>query len=414
MRELMGARTDGVGGAGGSHGAPHHRIQAGDPTRWERRLHRVSALLAPALVYLAIRQVSLLVLIWMSTATGVGIRGTLTSWDGAWFLGLAEGGYGGVPAGFVDAFGARTPHTSQAFLPGYPALIAAVSWLPGVGLIAAAFVVTAGAGVATAYGLVRLAETVPHGSRKAGLVLVALFAATPMSIVLSMTYSEALFCALAVWCLLGLLRRQWLLAGVCSATAGLVRPTAAALVATVVLVALVAVVAGRDGWRPWVAALLAPSGLVGYLAFVAARTGRWDGWFVLQRQGWDSGFDGGYATVRFAWRALTTAPSVLEVITVWLLVAALALFVLCLLDWRASPAWPLLVYAAVVLALDLGSNGVMNSKARLLLPAFVLLMPVAIGLARRRTTLLVLTLTALTAFGAWFGGYALMVWPYAI
>ncbi|HVE96389.1 MAG TPA: hypothetical protein VNA67_05350 [Pseudonocardiaceae bacterium] len=68
----------------------------------------------------------------------------------------------------------------------------------------------------------------------------------------------------------------------------------------------------------------------------------------------------------------------------------------------------------VVLALDLGSNGVMNSKARLLLPAFVLLLPVAISLVRRRPVVLALTLTGLAAFSAWFGSYALTVWPYAI
>jgi hypothetical protein len=378
------------------------------------RLQRVSALLAPALVYLTIRQVSLLVLVWMSTAIGVSTRSALTSWDGAWFLSLAAGGYDGVPAGMVDAFGERTAQTSLAFFPGYPALVAAVSWVSGVGVTAAAFVVSAGAGVAAAYGLVRLAETVPHGSRRAGLVLVALFAAAPMSIVLSMTYSEALFCALAIWCLFGLLRRQWLLAGVCSAAAGLVRPTAAALVAAVALAGLVAVVRGQDGWRPWLAALVAPSGLIGYLAFVAARTGRWDGWFALQRQGWESRFDGGRATLRFTGRVLTTAPSVLELVTVWLLAGALVLLVLCVLDWWRDPAWPLLVYAATVLAMDLGCSGVMNSKARLLIPAFVLLLPVAIGLARRRTVLLVLTLITLTGFSAWFGSYALTVWPYAI
>lgn len=390
--------------------ASGHAAPISSMAQWQR----ASALLAPALVYLTIRQASLLVLAWMSAATGVGTRSALTSWDGAWFLSLAAGGYGGVPAGMVDAFGERTAQTSLAFFPGYPALVAAVSWVSGVGVTAAAFVVSAGAGVATAYGLVRLAETVPHGSRRAGLVLVALFAAAPMSIVLSMTYSEALFCALAIWCLLGLLRRQWLLAGVCSAAAGLVRPTAAALVAAVGLAGLVAVARGQDGWRPWVAALAAPSGLVGYLAFVAARTGRWDGWFALQQQGWDSGFDGGRATLRFTGRVLTTAPSVLELITVWLLVGALVLLVLCALDWWRGPVWPLLVYAVTVLAMDLGSSGVMNSKARLLLPAFVLLLPVAIGLARQRTALLVLTLTGLTGFSAWFGSYALTVWPYAI
>lgn len=390
-----------MSGSSGIHGAPAPHTRAG-------------ALLAPALVYLAVRQVSLLVLAWMSVATGISTGSALTSWDGAWFLALAAGGYDGVPAGFVDAFGAHTPQTSLAFFPGYPGLVAAVSWMSGVEVTAAAFVVSVGAGVVAGYGLVRLAETVPHGSRRAGLVLVGLFAAAPMSIVLSMTYSEALFCALAVWCLVGLLRRQWLLAGVCSAAAGLVRPTAAALVAAVVLAVLVAVGRGRAGRRPWVAALLAPSGLVGYLAFVAVRTGRWDGWFDLQWQGWASRLDGGRATLRFAGRMLTTAPSVLEVTTVWLLAGALALLTLCVLDWWGSSAWPLLVYATVVLALDLGSDGVMNSKARLLLPAFVLLLPVAIRLARRRSAVVVLALTALTALSAWFGGYALTVWPYAI
>ena len=54
-----------------------------------------------------------------------------------------------------------------------------------------------------AYGLVRLAELMPGGSRRAGLLLVALFAAAPMGVVLSMAYTEALFCALAVWALVG-------------------------------------------------------------------------------------------------------------------------------------------------------------------------------------------------------------------
>lgn len=407
-----GSENSGSGNSGS--GASGAAISSQTLTRGATRMHRISNVLAPALVYLTIRQASLLVLAWMSTAAGVSPRSALTSWDGAWFLGLAAGGYAGVPAGLVDAFGARTAQTSLAFFPGYPALVAATSAVFGVGVTAAAFVVSIGAGVVAAYGLVRLAEAVPYGSRRAGLVLVALFAATPMSIVLSMTYSEALFCALAVWCLLGVLRRQWLLAGMCSAVAGVVRPTAVALIAAVGLAVLVTVLRERAGWRPWVAALLAPSGLLGYLAFVAVRTGRWDGWFALQQQGWASRFDGGRATLRFASRVLTTAPSVLEVATVWLVATALVLLAVCVLDWRSSAAWPLLVYAAVVLTMDVGANGVMNSKARLLLPAFVLLLPVAIALARRRTTLVVLALTVLAGFGAWFGSYALTVWPYAI
>jgi len=88
--------------------------------------------------------------------------------------------------------------------------------------------------------------------------------------------------------------------------------------------------------------------------------------------------------------------------------------VFCVLRWWRTAAWPLLVYATLVLVMDLGSNGLMNSKARLLLPAFVLLVPVAIELARRRPVTVLLTLTGLTAVGAWFGSYALTLWPYAI
>lgn len=377
-------------------------------------LRRWGTWLAPALVFLSIRQISLLVLTWMSAATGIDTGSALTSWDGSWFLALATGGYDDVPARLTDAFGVRTAQTPLAFFPGYPALVAALSWLPGVGVVAAAFAVTTCAGVVASYGLVRLAELVPAGSRQAGLVLVALFAATPMSIVLSMTYAESLFCALAVWCLVGLLRRQWLLAGACCAAAGMVRPTAAALVVAVWLAAGVAVLQGRGSWRPGMAALIAPSGLAGYLTFVAGRTGRWDGWFALQQQGWNSGFDGGSATLRFTTDVLTSAPSLLEVTTVWLLAGALLLLVLCLRDWSRSSAWPLLSYVAAVLAMNLGSSGLMNSKARLLLPAFVLLVPVAIGLARRSTTVVVLTLIGLVAFGAWFGSYLITVWPYAI
>ena len=188
--------------------------------------------------------------------------------------------------------------------------------LPGVGATAAALAVSVVSGIAFAYALVRLAEHVPGGSRRAGLVLVALVAAAPMGVVFSMGYSEALFCALAAWALVGVLQRQWVLAGACCAAAGLVRPTAAALIAAVGLAALVAITRRRDSWRPWAAATLAPLGLAAYLGFVALRTGQWDGWFTLQRRGWGLAFDGGPSTLRFTREVLVTAPSVLEVVTV--------------------------------------------------------------------------------------------------
>lgn len=387
---------------------PRRRPLWRDPARWER--NRWVRLFAPALLYLVIRQVGLWVVQWMAGRNRISVTGALTSWDGQWYLSISASGYDKVPASLVDAFGRRSEETPLAFFPGYPMLVRAVGELPGVGLVAAAFAVNVVAGVVCAYGLVRLGERI-GGSWRCGMVLLALFAVSPMSVVLSMTYSEALFCALAVWTLLWLIDREWLLAALGCATAGLVRPTSAALVAAVCLAALVTVIRGRDGWRPWVTLLLAPAGLLGYLTWVGSRTGRWDGWLALQARGWDSQFDGGLATVRFSLDVLSSARSVLEVATAWIIVLTLVLFALGL---HHRLPWPLMVYSAGVMFLSIGSNGLMNSKARLLVPAITLLLPAAVLLARRRPGTMVTVLGLLLLFGSWFGAYSITAWPYAI
>ena len=378
------------------------------------RLARFLRLTAPALIFLGIREFSLLVVSWMTSKNQMSMGDALTSWDGQWFLAIARNGYDGVPADLVDAFNRRADDTPMAFFPGYPTVtrwLAGVDGPGGINHVAAALAVTIVCGIVCSYGLARLGAIVPGGSRKIGLVLVTLFAAAPMSIVLEMTYSEAMFCALAVWALLGVLERNWLIAGLACGLAGLVRPTAAALIAAVGVAAIVAIVRKQDGWRPWVALVLAPAGLVAYLLWVASRTGDLFGWFALQDEGWDSGFDGGKATVKYIASALATGSSVLEVATVGLIVAALVLLGAMI---RGKLPWPLIVYGAGVLVMDLGANGLFNSKARLMVPAFVLLLPMAIGLARRRPATLWLTLGGFVLAGCWFGAYSITGWHYAI
>jgi hypothetical protein len=319
-----------------------------------------------------------------------------------------------VPDGLVDAFGQRSAETPLAFFPGYPTIVrwfAAVDGSGGIGLVTSALTVTIVSGVVCSYGLARMGRHIRGGSPHTGLILVALFAATPMSIVLSMAYSEAMFCALAVWALVGVLERRWVLAGVCCALAGLVRSTGASLVLAVCLAAVVAIVTHQASWRTWVGGLLAPIGLFGYLAWVGVQTGEWNGWFKLQERGWGTGFDGGAATLRFSLDALADARSVLEVATVAFIVIAVILLVVMIVR---RVEWPLIVYAAGVLAMDLASNGLMNSKARLMMPAFTLLIPMAVGLARRRPATIIVTLCGLAVASSWFGAYALTSWGYAI
>jgi hypothetical protein len=376
-----------------------------------RGLRAVAAALTPAALYFAVRAVGVAVLGAMAAGRGIPLVTELRSWDAMWLLSIAHYGYDGVPAALVDAFGRHTADTAYAFFPGYPATIAAVGLLTGGDLVAAALLVTAAAGAATAFGLVRLAELVPGGSRRAGLLLVALFAAAPMGVVLSMAYTEALFCALAVWALVGVLRRQWLLAGLCSAAAGLVRPTAGALALAVGLAAVVAVVGRRDGRRPWLAGVVAASGLLSYLGYVGWRTGAPTGWFDIQRIGWGSQFDAGASLVRFVDRALSTGHELYDLAVLLALIGSLVLLVVAV---RMRLPWPLLVYTTAVLITVWCSDGQIHSRVRLLMPAFPLLLPVALGLARRRTTTGVAVVLAAALASAWFGGYALTIWRYAI
>jgi hypothetical protein len=344
--------------------------------------------------------------------------------------------------------------------------------------VVAGLLVSLAAGVAAAYGITRIGELVPGGSRRAGLLLTALFASAPMGVVLSMAYTEALFCALAAWALVWVLREQWLLAGLCTAAAGLVRPTGSSLIVAVGLAALAAALDGwraaklqqggfaattqqeshlastprgawgsrlsawqsrlsasrvpwlqqgglaattqqeshlaanrRGAWRPWLGGVLSVTGFVGYLAYVAARTGQVDGWVRIQREGWGWFFDGGRATAAYLAAVLTTGERIFDALIVLALVGSIVLLGFAVAQ---RMPWPLLVYGALVLVTTWGTNGLFYAKLRLLVPAFVLLLPLALGLARRRTSTAVAVVVAATLASAWFGGYALTIWRYAI
>jgi len=366
--------------------------------------------LAAAAVYLLIRAVGFAVLYWYAAAHDSSVSAALTKWDGHWFLRIADHGYHGVPLDLVDAFGRRTDATAFAFFPGYPSLVAGVAWLPWVSVFGAALGVNVVSGTVAAVGLGRLGSTIT-GSPRVGLLLVVLFAAAPMGVVLSMTYSEALFCALGVWALNGVLEQRWMLAGVCTAFAGLVRPTAAALALAVVLAAVVALVRRRGGWRPWVAALLAPLGLLGYLSWVGWQTHSLFGWFTLQSTGWNSGFDGGVASWRYLVHEIGAPGQLMEVASVLIVLAGVGLVALGV---AARMPWPVLLYGLGVTIMAVASNGLMPSKPRLLLPAIVLALPLAIGLAKRRAGTQVAVALVLVVASAWFGAYAVVVYPYAI
>jgi len=357
----------------------------------------------PALAaYLAVRAVGLVTLAWWAHDRGVPVvRLLATRSDAAWYLGIARHGYDGGQG-----------QSNLAFFPLYPALTAAVARVTGWGLHPQ-LVVAWTAGLLAAWGLFAVGAAV--GGRRTGVALAVLWGVEPHAVVESMAYTEGLFTALAAWCLLALLRRHWLAAGLLCLLAGTARPTALALVPVVMLDAALALrrpgSAGSARWRPAACLLLAPLGVAGYLAWVAVRTGRLDGWQHVQRDGWHSTWDWGADAARQAGRILTSASQPLPYVVVTAVVAVAVL--LALLGLADRQPWQLSGFAVLALALTIGGSGYYHAKARFLLVAFPLLLPVARPLARTAPVKAVATLALLTATSAYVGGYLLLIWPWS-
>ncbi|MFC8425380.1 glycosyltransferase family 39 protein [Streptomyces sp. NPDC057236] len=149
--------------------------------------------------------------------------------------------------------------------------------------------------------------------------------------------------------------------------------------------------------------LLAPLGAAGYVLWVGHRTGDGPLGYLDVQAGWRNGFDGGYAFARFVADKFTSFPSALAglglVVGVGLVVW---LYAVCV---RQRQPLPLLVYAGVVTALALCASSYFGSKPRLLLPAFPLLLPLALALARLRTPRSAPVVGAVAAASAVYGAF---------
>ncbi|MFF4426110.1 hypothetical protein ACFY04_35945 [Streptomyces sp. NPDC001549] len=352
---------------------------------------------APALaVFAAVRLLGLTVLAVWGAAVGTSPHTLLSArWDSLWYARIAAEGYGYevlLPNGDV--------HSNLAFFPLLPWLERVVSAATGFSYGSAGLVVSVVAGLAAAWGIFAVADLV-HG-RRAGVFAVAVWAALPVGIVQSMAYSESLFTALAAWALYGALRGRWLTAGLLAAGAGLTRPVGAAVVAAVWVAAAMAWRRGERSWRTVAGVLLAPAGAAAYVLWVGARTGGGLLGYLDVQGGWGNGFDGGWAFAGFIGAKLASSAFLAGVGLIAGVVLVLWLYGRCV---RQRQPVPLLVYCGIVVALALCASGYFGSKPRLLLPAFPLMLPPAVALARWRTGRAAAVVGALALASAVYGAF---------
>jgi Mannosyltransferase (PIG-V) len=377
-----------------------------EPPPASRRDYWLLAL--PLLIYAASRIVQLWLVAWMLPAGSQGgVRGRLLSWDGGWFVRVAEEGY---PHGYTYDESGTLVGNGLAFFPGYPTLVRLVHFATGLGYETAALTVSWLSGAVAAALVCVLGARLYN--RRTGLVLTVLFCAQPMSLALSMAYSEALFTALVAGMLLAAHRNAWLVAGVLGLAAALTRPTGAA---AAIALAVGAVMALRNGttskWRPVVAAVVALAGVPAYLFWVGERVGSLGAWFDIQTAGWGTTFDYGLSTWRFLVDSFRAGEGWIQVSIAWMVLGVVALAFIAIYQ----RVWlPLLTYGLIALVLVLGQGGYYHSKPRLLVPVLLILVPVAVALGRARTGTAALVLLGYSAFGLWYGAYLVTVWHYAI
>ncbi|MFJ8810625.1 hypothetical protein [Streptomyces sp. NPDC102490] len=337
----------------------------------------------------------------------------LGTWDGWWYLQVAEHGYSPalVRLGGDGLF--TVQQNSVAFFPLYPALIRLVSETTGLGLYGSGILVSVLTSFVAAAGIYAVISLI--AGARAGTVAAGLWAVAPGAGVEWAVYSESLFVALAAWACYAVMKGRWVAAGLLAFTAGLNRPTSAVLIGAVGLAALVTLArpASRreHGVRgPVYAMLVAPLGLLSYIAWVGYRTGEATAYFTLQREGWAHFFDYG----AYTWDVLRNLavgrgdyPFAFSTPDLLSLQLVLALPFLIALMLRKKPPLVLVAYTLATIVTVLGTQQMFGNTMRYLLPAFPLLLAPAAALSRLRLPSLVVFFTTASIASGWYAHYVI-------
>lgn len=287
--------------------------------------------------------------------------GNYAQWDVNWYQGIAAHGY----------FSGRGPGPdSVAFFPGYPALLALVhvavrDWT------LAGLLISAVAGAVALVCMVRLA-----GERAALYLLLA-----PAAVYLMVGYSEALFLALALPAWMAAKRRDWQVAALLAALAGLTRITGVFLIAALLLAAATS---GRDGRLRAVAWIsLAAVGPALYEVYLWAGSGSWTAWFKASRHGWNLHFAGLWTALKNTWGwafggLIAPQPAVMYQIEIAFMAVAITLTAVLL----RRRAWPEALYCGLAVV-TLGTTTYYQSVPRAVLLMWPLYIAVSRAVVRR-------------------------------
>ncbi len=287
--------------------------------------------------------------------------GDTSGWDGAWFREIEQHGYRYDPS--------SNEASNVAFFPLFPMVVHGF-----MGLFHKSWEITSAwvnffAGAMFSVLFFKLAERLM--GREKALPTTALMLFFPGCIAIAMAYSEAIGFALSAACLLALLDRRWLIAGVMAALATSTRFHAVALCFACAVAAFTAIRSQRE-WRSLLAPALAPFGLLGYFGYLWNKTGDPLVYFHAQSKGWAEASFPGMINVK---NVIATVHHPLADWNIFLrtfFLGVVVLSVFFLWRFRKRLPLPLMVYAIASLILTvLSPYGPLPRLVAAAFPAFI-------------------------------------------
>jgi hypothetical protein len=283
--------------------------------------------------------------------------------DAAWYLSIATHGYSHAD-------------TSAAFFPLYPLAIRVVAWLPGVGPLAAAIVVSNLAflgALVMLHGLSRL-EGMSEEAARLTTLYIAIF---PTAFFFLAPYSESLFLLLSVAAFWFARRDKWALAALLGALAALTRSLGVLLIPALALEALWMSRKDRGYLRRLAGAAGVALGPLAYFLYCQIRFG--DFWAPLHAQKlWQRDAVWPWVTV---WRAVVDAGRFGTYWAVDLLVVGVVVIAVCAGVRWLRPSY--LVYSVAGLLLPLSYWA--SFRPLLSMPRFVIVIFPAFWVLARAT-----------------------------
>jgi Gpi18-like mannosyltransferase len=361
-------------------------------TQWARR-----ETLRVAVIYLGLRLIALISLFIAAPIRGTYVGAIYHRWDAQWYRRIAQFGYGNT----LTAADGRHLH-DYAFFPAFPFMERFIHFVTGINYIYAGAFISLIASIAAAIGIYKVVGL--YQPKSVGLFNVALWALLPVASVQWLSYSEALFTATAAWAIYFSCKKQYLVASLFALIAGATRPVGIAVVLAVSIPALINF-AKKQSVQDLLGALISPLGLIAYLFWVGYKLNDPLGYFTVTR-GWGNGFDGGKSFASWIVKKFGDG----ELIQGFALVAAVvALFALLYWAIKAKAPIPVAIFVTAMVLLSISTSGYFGSKPRYLLPAFPLLVPIAVKLStmKRNRALLVMIVagSASIIYGAfWLTG----------